>query len=120
MFLITVVVGPVVFPLMFKQEDKVRNAEQVLNYNPGHAPSSSDWIHIEDDFGHRLACPREKMGGYICEDMDKSKLAHCERALHNQRTQNMAQKMAEADPALRISRGMNGPGVITPFPGMNH
>jgi hypothetical protein len=120
MFLISVVVGPTVFPLMFKQEETVRVAAEHLSYNPGHAPSSSDWIAIIDDFGHTLSCPREKMGGFLLEDMDKSKLAHCERALHNQRTQNMAQKMAEADPALRMARGTNGPGVITPFPGLNH
>lgn len=120
MFLISVVVGPTVFPLMFKQEDKAIATTEILSYHPGHAPSSSDWVDIVDDFGHRLACPREKMGGFLLEDMDKSKLAHCERALHNQRTQNMAQKMAEADPALRMTRNTNGPGVITPFPGMNH
>jgi hypothetical protein len=119
MFAISVIVGPVCFPLMFKKEESAREAQKSLDYDPRFAEASLHWITIKDDFGHEFSCDRKQLGGYIFEDMDRTKLAHVERALHQQRTQNLAQKTAQSDPGLRMT-GANGPGVLTPFSPMGH
>ena len=36
-------------------------------------------------------------------------------ALHQARTQNLAQKMGESDPALRAGRMGQGPAIISPM-----
>lgn len=51
----------------------------------------------------------------MVEDMDKTKMAHIEMALHQARTQIAGNKAAEADPAIRTASMMRGPAVINPM-----
>lgn len=114
MHAITVIVGQIGWSLMFKEESKAQDAAAKL------AARTEPFTVIEDDFGQKLDARTNLIAGYMIEDMEKSKLAHVERALHQQRTQNLAQKTAEADPSLKLSRMMNGPAMISPMgPGGN-
>lgn len=116
MFAISVVLTQHCFQLLFQDEKKARSAEEALKPNPMTALGSTEWVNIQDDFGHELACDRKSVTGYIYEDWNKSKLAHVERAIQQQRTQVLAQKHADSDPALRASRMMAGPPLLSPFP----
>ena len=56
----------------------------------------------------------------MLEDLDQSKFAHIERALHQSRTKVTADKLAEADPTIREAqrRAQGGMPMIQPVPGM--
>jgi len=51
----------------------------------------------------------------MLEDMEKSKLAHIERGLHQARTQAKAQQAATQDPVLKSAAMMRGPAMIDPM-----
>lgn len=108
MHAITVIVGQIGWSLLFKEEVKAKEVADILTKREG------PFTIITDDFGQKLDARTELIAGYMSEDMEQSKLAHVERALHQQRTQNLAQKTAEADPGLRLGRMMNGPAMIQP------
>ena len=74
-------------------------------------------VHLSDDFGQAVVVNRSSISGAMFEDMDKSKLAHIERALHHARMQQEGQKLAAADAQLRA--GQHGPSIIAPMGGMN-
>jgi len=118
MFAVNVIIGSVCIPFMFRQEETARAAASQLTHDPTQAFGMTRWISLVDDFGHELAVESKSISGFILEDMDKTKLAHVERALHQERTQRLVQKTAEADPGLRMSSSklQNGPGILTPFP----
>jgi hypothetical protein len=107
MYCITLIVGAVPFRFVFHKEETAREAVAATRGSPA--------ITLRDDFGQEFFGTPGSVTGFIVEDMEKSKLAHVEFALHQQRMQNLAQKMASADPSLRASSAMNGPGVLTPF-----
>jgi hypothetical protein len=109
MHCITLIVGSLPFRFVFQKENTAR--ELVAALEPG---VGNDYVLLADDFGQEFYGRRSSINGCILEDMEKSKLAHVEFALHQQRMQNLAQKMASADPGLRSMS--NGPGVVTPFP----
>ena len=109
MHAITVLVGQIGWSLLFKDEEKANKVAEVLKKREG------PFTAIEDDFGQKLDARTDAICGFMIEDMEQSKLAHVERALHQQRTQNLAQKTAEADPSLRLNRMMNGPAMISPM-----
>ena len=116
MFAITIFFGSAgAFQGLFRQEDKARSAQAALAFNPATALGATEWIAIADDFGQELCIERSKLNGYIFENLDQTKLAHVERALHQQRTQNLAQKTADSDPGLRAHRTMNGPAMLGAF-----
>ena len=113
MHAITVIVGQIGWSLLFKEESKAKEMSAIL------AKRENEFTVLEDDFGQKLDARTALIAGYMIEDMEQSKLAHVERALHQQRTQNLAQKIAESDPGLRINRMMNGPAMIQPgMPGI--
>lgn len=117
MYAITAIVGPMCFQLLFRQEEKAREAQTVLAHNPATAIGSTEWIAVVDEFGHEITCERKHLAGYIFEDLEKTKIAHVERALHQQRTQNLAQKTASSDPGLRMNAAINGGSpMLSPFP----
>jgi hypothetical protein len=53
--------------------------------------------------------------GWALENLDESKMAHCERMLHQARTQGQAQRMAESDPSLRMNMQVRGAPVLSPL-----
>lgn len=108
MHAITVIVGQIGWSLLFKDAEKAQEVAAVLASRP------QPYTVIEDDFGQKLDARTDLIAGYMIENMEQSKLAHVERALHQQRTQNLAQKAAEADPAMRLNRVMNGPAMLQP------
>jgi hypothetical protein len=116
MFAITLIIGQMPFSMMWRTEKAAQSAVDLLT--PKFESPQDEWLKFSDDFGHSVGVPRSNVKGYIFEDMDQTKLAHCERALHQQKTQNLAQKMAEADPGIRASRMVNGP-MLEPFPRHN-
>ena len=114
MFAITVLLGPVPYALLWRNEERAREAQKQLVHRFESAPN--EWIEIKDDFGQELGCVRSSIAGHIFEAMEQTKVAHAERALHQHRTQSLAQKMADSDPGLKTSRLMaNGP-MLHPFP----
>src|SRR5215475_3921217 len=107
MFAITVIVRTIPFRFVYTDETRAIAASVML------ASPLGDFVTLTDDFGQTLNCKKENISGYISEDLEKSKLAAVELMLHQQRTQNLAQKRVQADPSLRaISTMGNSPGVI--------
>jgi len=117
MYALTVFLGPACFQLLYRKEDKAREAKALLTPNGSTALGSTEWIQLIDDFGHEMSLERRTLSGFIYEDMEQTKVAHVERALHQQRLQNLAQKTAESDPGLRAQRMMGNGPVLMPFPG---
>ncbi len=116
MYAITVVINSAMFQLLYKTESAAREADKALKYDPSAAMGSLSYISVTDDFGQEIHCDRKNLAGYVFETLEKSKLGHVERALHQQKVQMLAQKHAAADPALRMHSQMNGPAVMSPFP----
>jgi hypothetical protein len=108
MFAITVIVRTIPFRFVYKEEAAALLAISALS------TIALDFITLTDDFGQTLYCKREHLSGWIVEDLERSKLAAVEIMLHQQRTQNLAQKMAQSDPSLRHVT-TSSPGVLTPF-----
>lgn len=111
---ITVIIGQTALALLFKTKEHAEIADNILS---GRSAAGGQ-ISVEDDFGQKLVANTQNLAGYLYEDLDSSKLAHVERALHQTRTQNLAQKTAEADPSLRLASRM-GPAMISSMPGFN-
>jgi hypothetical protein len=111
MFCLTVAVGNIPWALMFKTEEAAIAAGQELNVcfegNDQHLAT------LVDDFGQTLRVGAVALHGWMLEDMDKSKLAHIERALHHARMQQEGQKLAAADATLRA--GQHGPSIVSPM-----
>lgn len=116
MFLITVIVGPAQWALMFRTPESTEVAKQALQTATQNAAVG---IMISDDFGQHLDVKSASIHGFLVEDLEKTKLAHVERSLHAGRTQALAQKACEADPAIRAALSARGPAILSPvgFPG---
>ena len=111
MWCVTVAVGNIPWALMFKTEDSAAAASQKLSVC--FEQSDSALTILADDFGQTLCVGPAALHGWMLEDMDKSKLAHIERALHHARMQQEGQKLAAADAQLR--QGQHGPSIIAPM-----
>lgn len=110
MFSLTIAVGNQAWRLLYKnQEDAEKRFEIVKDAVVGVTQGVG---FISDDFGQTFA---GRPIGVLLEDLEKMKMAHVEMALHNARTQAMANKAAQSDPGLRANAMMNGPGVIQPM-----
>lgn len=102
--------GPAGWALFFKTKEAADSAWQHV--------IDEETISITDDFGHLCCVKRATVHGTMLEDMDQSKLAHIERALHQARTNAETQSRAEADPMIRNAQMKRGPSVISPMHGM--
>ncbi len=112
MFCINVALGSTSWRLLFRDDKKANAAFKELTTPLDGAAI----IAINDEFGQTLFANRDAMHGVMFEDLDQTKLAHIEMALHQARTQNQAQKMAQADPMLRAGAHPNaGPAIINPM-----
>lgn len=123
MYSISVIVGSTAWALMYKTPEHAEEARTALRalwdqpvITMGGVPPTSS-ILVTDDFGQELAVDAKSLCGWLFEDMDQSKLAHCERILHQQRLQIHAQKMGQADQTIRTAQMMNGPAMIDPIGG---
>jgi hypothetical protein len=114
MFLLNIAVGSTSWALLFNEEEKAREAFTKATSQPSKVDTftAATACVIEDDFGQMFTAPIVAIHACMLEDLDKTRLAHIERALHQQLTQMEAQKRWEQHPAHRaMSRG---PGVIAP------
>lgn len=108
MFIINVALGNTSWRLLFKDEVGAGKAVSALC-------TSEPAVEIADDFGQALFATTKSIHGWMLEDMDKTKMAHVEMALHQARTQGLATKMAQHDPALKAQSNMGGPSVLNPM-----
>jgi hypothetical protein len=113
MWTIACIVGPASFALLFKSEESAKAAQRVCEIG-----ISGQAAQVEDDFGQLLAWHEGDLKGYLMEDLEQSKLARVEFALHQQRTTILAQKAAESDTIIRNHKRMQGPASFDPMGGM--
>ncbi len=118
MFSLTIVFGPgpMVWTLMFKTVEEAKIYEMVLTTTMKH---DDTFVTIKDDFGQEAVVVTSEIKGWMIEDLEQSRLAHIERALHQARTQAKGSELADADPVLRQARmkAQGGLGMIQPVPG---
>ena len=133
MFSLTIFLGSGMWQLLYKTEEKAREAFVSCNRIPigispipSSLPAASSMTLAEhgrtapapfflvDDFGSELLITPHSLHGAVLESMAETALGACERALHQQRTTFKAQQMAMADPALAKARYAQGPAVIDP------
>ena len=108
MISITVVLHTVPLNLLYKTKENAEGAFGALQL----AIETNAPVRISDEFGqtlHTSAAPT----AVVWDDLDVSKLAQIERALHQARTQAEAQTLARSDPKLRMASA--GPSVLSPF-----
>ena len=110
MFCINVALGSTSWRLLFRDEENAIAVGKMLEFHDNNELS----VCVEDDFGQRLLAKFDSMHGVMFEDLDQTKMAHIEMALHQARTQNAAQKMAATDPSLRAGSNA-GPAIISPM-----
>ena len=115
MYLLTVVFGPSPTPwsLLFEKPELADKAFADLETVKHRA--SDGVVTIADEFGQRTVIDIASIHGFMLEDMEKSKLAHIERGLHQARTQAKAQQAATQDPVLKSAAMMRGPAMIDPM-----
>jgi len=115
MFSLTIVFGPgpMVWTLMFKTEEAVISVADYIERNHDEGYN----ITLKDDFGQIATVNTKQLHGFMREDLEQSRLAHIERALHQARTQAKGQEIADADPTLRQARmkAQGGMPMIQPM-----
>lgn len=114
MHLLTVVFGPTPTPwsLLFQKPEL---AEGAFTSIESAKQTKAEFISLVDEFGQRATFNVPSIHGFMLEDMEKSKLAHIERGLHQARTQARAQQAAAADPILKNAAMMQGPPMLAPM-----
>jgi hypothetical protein len=108
MFSLTIVCGPgpMAWTLMFKEKTDAMNAMNAIGEHNG------KFLETEDDFGQRVVIEKNQAHGFMLEDLEQSRLAHIERALHQARTQAKGAELAEADPVLKQARHRAQGGIL--------
>lgn len=107
MFSITVAFPNSAFALLYRERESAdRSWIRLTSESPA---------VVDDDFGQRFEVRREHTIALMFEDLDQTKLALAERALHNARAQVKANQLASADPSLRASNLVAGPAMISPM-----
>lgn len=116
MFSLTIVFGPgpMVWTLMYKKYDNV-TVDSVAALMRSEA--KDDMIEMKDDFGQRVLIKESQLHGWMIEDLEQSRLAHIERALHQARTQAKGAEIADSDPVLKQARhrAQGGMPMIQPM-----
>jgi hypothetical protein len=118
MFSLTIVFGPgpMVWTFMYKNEETAIAPRNSLQENKH---GSETDLELVDDFGQECEIKSSECHGWMLENLEQSRLAHIERALHQARTQAKGSELADADPVLRQARmkSQGGLGMIQPMPG---
>lgn len=109
MFSVTVCFGPqaTAWAFLFKTEESMRTAINNFPSTPA----------IVDDFGQTATFERP-IHGYVVEDLNLSKLAHQERAIHMERMRRAVTQAMQVDPQMRAVRTGGGPAIVSPFGGV--
>lgn len=126
MFSLTIVFGPgpMVWTLMFKSKEAaeevtlgIRNALKTRGTDVSFSPTNV--IAVGDDFGQHADITASSIHGVMFEDLEQSKLAHIERALHQARVKVKADEMAMADPVIKSGAMRQQSPILQPaMPGM--
>ena len=109
---LTIAVGPTVWSLLFNSDKTAQTQREAVRTA---LATNAATCNIRDDFGQELEVQMTSLHGFMFENMDETKLAHCERMLHQARLQGHAQRLAEQDPGLRMASQMRGPAIISPM-----
>lgn len=109
MYSLSIAIGMMSWRMLYQDEARAKEAYEKLK------DTTVPTIEIADDYGQigtfkPMACP-----ALMLEDMDKSKMAEVDMALHRQKVQMLAQKMAAADPAIRAAQMGAGLSQLTPM-----
>ena len=108
--------GPVMWTMMWRDREKAEAAWNAVAISK----ATESVLKLTDDFGQDAIIEITTIHGIMLEDMELSKNAHIERALHQARMQAKGQEMAESDQILRAARArQGGPGILTPMGPMN-
>lgn len=113
MFCLNIALGSVVWRLLYKNEEKAIAAANELGIT--WERNDNSMLALNDEFGQTIRLRTNSISGVMTENLDQSKMGHVELALHQARTQALATKSAQADPALRANALMNGPAMLTPM-----
>lgn len=113
MFSLTVFVGSGMWQFLFKTEETAKMAFNTIVIPM--SVTTSNTADIVDDFGNHAAFIRTAIHGEVLENLEETKLAHCERALHQQKVQIAAQELARADSTISKARNMQGPAILAPM-----
>ncbi len=105
---LSVIVGPAIWTLMFRTEEKAGASYHFLTNDA----DSSTRVNVSDDFGQTVSLRRDSIHGLLLEDLDVSKEAVIERMIHNAKVQAEAQAKASRDSSLR--HAAHGPAVLSP------
>jgi hypothetical protein len=111
MFSVTIVFGPgpMVWTLMYKTIEMANAATASLEN------CTDPMIVLTDDFGQQAAIVVNQIHGVMFEDLEQSKLAHIERALHQARTKIKADELAMADPVMRAAAQRQQSPILQPM-----
>ena len=112
MFCLNIALGNISWRLLFKNDESLKAAELPFLIYAG---SPDTWILAVDDFGQTVRVRQNAIHGVMVEDLDKTKLAHVELVLHQARTQSLATKMAQTDPALKADTMSRSPAILSPM-----
>jgi hypothetical protein len=111
MYTLSIALGSTSWALLFKTKEAAELALDRIMFAKGGTVSTVDF---SDDFGQRIFVEGNSIHGCMLEDMDKTPLAHIERALWHARMQAQGQKLAQSDASLR----QPGPAILSPGMGM--
>lgn len=119
MFSISVLVANQSLRMLYQKEENAQRdfnlIQAAMKRDKTTQFSAHDTIDLVDDFGQKLQVRADSLHGQMFEDLERTKLANIEYALHGARTQAGAQRAAESDPALRATRAVQGPSIISPM-----
>jgi hypothetical protein len=109
MFSLTICFGPSAtsWALMFRTKENANEAWNRMTL------ASEGKTTLTDDFGQRGLIDLKSVHGLMLEDLDLTKQAHIQRALHHAHMQAEGQSAAMADPVLR-AQGNRGPSILAP------
>ena len=109
MFSITVALAntQVVWTFMYKTKESADAAWQLC---------TGASLKLSDDFGQSALILTEQIAGALFEDLDQSKLAHIERAMHTERVKIQANRAAMSDPQIKTAMMTRqaSPGIFNP------
>lgn len=108
--------APVMWKLIYRTEEAAKAAYTTITH-PQPPIAHEMVVECVDDFGQSTCIRLNSVAGVMLEDLEQSKMAHVEMSLHEARTRSTAQKMAQADPAIRQAAmmGAGGPAIFSPM-----
>jgi hypothetical protein len=122
MYALTIALGgtAMAWKFLFKTQEAADSAYAAATNSVGHPHTLSaplPTFEVRDDFGQSA-----KFTGNVSvllENLDESRVAHVENALHEMRTRAAIQQRAQGDSSLRfaMNNGPGGPAVISPMGG---